>query len=50
MPRESDFMPKPELAKIMTFALPFLAALKSLPDAKRFFETLNKSNQYAISN
>jgi uncharacterized protein YdeI (YjbR/CyaY-like superfamily) len=27
----------------------FLAALESRPEAKRFFETLNKSNQYAIA-
>jgi uncharacterized protein YdeI (YjbR/CyaY-like superfamily) len=27
----------------------FLVALKSIPEAKRFFETLNKSNQYAIA-
>jgi uncharacterized protein YdeI (YjbR/CyaY-like superfamily) len=27
----------------------FLAALESMPEVKQFFETLNKSNQYAIA-
>lgn len=36
-------------ASEMKLPADFLEALKSRPEAKRFFETLNKSNQYAIA-
>lgn len=36
-------------AREMTVPVDFLAALDGRPEAKRFFETLNKSNRYAIA-
>jgi uncharacterized protein YdeI (YjbR/CyaY-like superfamily) len=36
-------------ASEMTVPADFLAALESRPEVKQFFETLNKSNQYAIA-
>jgi uncharacterized protein YdeI (YjbR/CyaY-like superfamily) len=36
-------------AREMKVPADFLAALESRPEVKQFFETLNKSNQYAIA-